>query len=67
MADSIPLISLNESAKVALQIGYERALDEHERASIPVVLWRDGRVVEVAAADLAVDNVQVREKERLRR
>jgi hypothetical protein len=53
---------LVESAGRALREAYERALAEHERARVPVAVWRDGRAIEVAAAELAGKRSRAEEK-----
>lgn len=36
----------------ALDAGFESALHRHAAAGVPVVIWRDGKVVEVPANEL---------------
>ena len=39
---------------IGVRLGVARALDEHKRMGRSIVVWRDGKIVEVAAEDIVV-------------
>jgi mRNA-degrading endonuclease toxin of MazEF toxin-antitoxin module len=44
-----------ERADRALRDAFRVALEDHERAGVPVVIWRDGQVTEVDASELRTE------------
>lgn len=55
MADIALDIAIGERAERALRDAFRVALEEHERAGVPVVIWRDGQVAEVDASHLRTE------------
>jgi len=45
-------LPLEQRAEMALKAAVERVLVEHARQGLPIYIWRDGKVVEVAPAEL---------------
>jgi hypothetical protein len=45
-------LSLSERARLALNRAFARVVAEHKQNGLPVVLWRDGKVVHVPAEEL---------------
>lgn len=45
-------LPLEERAQMALKAAVKKAIEEHARHGMPIYIWRDGRVVEVAGEDL---------------
>lgn len=45
-------LSLEERAQMALKAAVKKVIEEHARSGMPIYIWRDGRVVEVAGEDL---------------
>jgi hypothetical protein len=41
-------LPLHKRAEIAFKIAVAKAIDEHARLGLPVYIWRDGRVVELA-------------------
>ena len=42
--------SLGALAIRAMRRGVEKAVEEHRRLDVPMVIWRDGKVVEISAS-----------------
>jgi len=45
----LPLI---ERAEMAFEAAVEKVMEEHIRLGLPIYIWRDGKVVEVPAAEI---------------
>ena len=45
-------MSLSEKAEMALKEAVRGVIKEHARMGLPVVIWRNGKVVKVPAAQL---------------
>ena len=45
----LPLI---ERAEMALKAAVEKVWDEHAREGLPIIIWRDGKIVEVPPAEV---------------
>lgn len=45
-------LPLEERAQMALKAAVKKVIEEHARRGMPIYIWRDGRVVEVAGEDL---------------
>ncbi len=45
-------LPLSERAHLALARAFARAVAEHQQNGLPLVLWRDGKVVKVPAEEL---------------
>lgn len=41
-----------KKAEQALKIAAERVIKEHRKKKVPLIIWRDGKVVKVMAKDL---------------
>ena len=42
--------SLGTLATKAMRRGVEKAVEEHRRLHVPMVVWRDGKVVKISAS-----------------
>lgn len=40
-------LSLGEKAEKALRSAVKKAITEHKRAGVPMVIWRNGKVVKI--------------------
>lgn len=49
---SILELPLEVRAEMAMKAAFQKMVREHARAGLPVILWRDGKVVEVPAKEL---------------
>jgi hypothetical protein len=47
-------MSLVEKAEAALKAASAEVIEEHKQLGLPLVLWRDGKVVDVPPAELEV-------------
>lgn len=45
---SVLRLPLEKRAEIAFKIAVAKAIDEHARLGLPVYVWRDGRVVQLA-------------------
>ena len=45
----LPLI---ERAEMAFKAAVEKVMEEHVRLGLPIYIWRDGKVVEIPAAEI---------------
>jgi len=45
-------ISLGTLAMKAMRSGVEKAVKEHRRQHVPMVVWRDGKVVKISASSV---------------
>jgi len=45
-------VPLLERAEMAMQAAMERVIEEHIRESLPLYIWRDGKVVAVPPEEL---------------
>ncbi len=46
---------LNEKIEFGVRRGVARALAEHKKAGRSIVIWRDGKVVQIPPEDIEVD------------
>jgi len=51
-------LSLIERARLALVRAFDRAVDEHKQNGLPLILWRDGKVVHVSPDELTEANLE---------
>lgn len=49
---NVLFLPLEERAQMALKAAIKKVIEEHARSGMPIYIWRDGRVVEVAGEDL---------------
>jgi len=45
-------LPLEERAEMALKAAVEKVIARHAREGVPICVWRDGKVVELAAQEL---------------
>ena len=45
-------LPLEQRAEMALKAAVEKVIVEHARQGLPIYIWRDGRVVEMALEEL---------------
>ncbi len=46
-------LPLSRRAEIAFKIAVAKAIDEHARLGLPIYVWRDGRVVELAPEEVS--------------
>jgi len=51
-------MSLVEKAEEALKVAVAKVIAENKRLGIPLVIWRDGKVVHVPSEELEVSEVK---------
>lgn len=42
----------------ALRLAFEDALETHRRAGVPMVFWKDGKIVEMTAEEVLAERAQ---------
>lgn len=52
-------LPLEERAEIALKAAVEKLIVEHARRGLPIYIWRDGRVVEVAPEELRAESARL--------
>jgi hypothetical protein len=52
MSKSIEEMTWSEKAEEALKRAVAKAIEEHRRMGVPIVLWKDGKVLIVPAEDI---------------
>ena len=45
-------LPLHERPLIAFKIAVEKVMEEHIRLEMPIYVWRDGKIVEIAADDI---------------
>ena len=45
-------LPLLDRAEMAMKAAFEKVVEEHARAGLPLYLWRDGKVVGIPAEEL---------------
>lgn len=46
-------LTFSEQVAIGLRLGIQDAIEEHRRAGVPMVIWRDGKVVHISPDEAA--------------
>ena len=55
MSKDVEGLTVAERADRALREAFAKAVEEHRRAGVPLVIWRDDKVIEVSADELSTE------------
>lgn len=61
MSDDINKLDLHERIKFGVRRGVARALAAHKKAGQSIVIWRDGKIVEIPPEEIVVDEELLRD------
>jgi hypothetical protein len=55
-------LPLEERAEIALKAAVEKVIVEHARQGLPIYIWRDGTVFEVAPEELRAESARLQQE-----